>query len=79
MKEMEMPTANVNALVQKHRDALRMAGLRPVQIWVPDTRRPNFAAECRRQSLLAAQVDRDDTDLQRFMDEALTDVDGWTE
>lgn len=74
-----MATANVNARVQKHRDALRMAGLRPVQIWVPDTRRPDFAAECRRQSILAAQADRADTDLQRFMDEALADVDGWTE
>ena len=30
----------VNARVQKHRDALRAAGLRPVQIWVPDTRGP---------------------------------------
>ena len=74
-----MATANVNARVQKHRDALRMAGLRPVQIWVPDTRRPGFAAECRRQSILAAQADRADMDLQRFMDEALADVDGWTE
>ena len=74
-----MTTANVNARVQKHRDALRMAGLRPVQIWVPDTRRPDFAAECRRQSLLAAQSDRADTDLQRFMDAAIEDVDGWTE
>ena len=79
MKEIELATANVNARVQKHRDALHMAGLRPVQIWVPDTRRPDFAAECRRQSLLAAQADRADTGLQRFMDEALTDVDGWTE
>lgn len=79
MKETAMATANVNTRVQKHRDALRMAGLRPVQIWVPDTRRPDFAAECHRQSLLAAQADRDDTDLQRFMDKALTDVDGWTE
>ena len=33
--------------VQKRRNALRMAGLRPVQIWVPDTRRPGFEAECR--------------------------------
>lgn len=74
-----MATANVNARVQKHRDALRMAGLRPVQIWVPDTRRPDFAAECSRQSLLAAQADKADTDLQHFMDEALADVDGWTE
>lgn len=74
-----MTTANANARVQKHRDALRMAGLRPVQIWVPDTRRPDFAAECRRQSLLAAQADSADASLQRFMDEALEDMDGWTE
>ena len=74
-----MTTANVNARVQKHRDALRMAGRRPVQIWVPDTRRPDFAAECRRQSLLAAQADSADASLQRFMDEALEDMDGWTE
>ena len=40
------------ARVQKRRDAMRMAGLRPVQIWVPDTRRMGFEEECRRQSLL---------------------------
>jgi len=74
-----MANAHVNARVQKHRDALRMAGLRPVQIWVPDTRRPDFAAECRRQSRLAALADAADTDTQHFMDEALADVDGWTE
>jgi hypothetical protein len=74
-----MTTTHVNARVRKHRDALRMAGLRPVQIWVPDTRRPDFAEECRRQSRLAAQADTADMDLQRFMDEALADVDGWTE
>ncbi|MFN3702271.1 antitoxin MazE family protein [Thermomonas sp.] len=56
-----------------------MAGLRPVQLWVPDTRRPNFAEECRRQSRLAAEADKADTDMQHFMDEALADVDGWTE
>lgn len=36
--------------VQKHRAAMRAAGLRLVQIWVPDTRREGFAEECRRQS-----------------------------
>lgn len=36
--------------VQKHRAALRASGLRPVQIWVPDTRHAGFAEECRRQS-----------------------------
>ena len=71
--------AHVNSRVQKHRDALRMAGLRPVQIWVPDTRRPDFTEECRRQSRLAAETDKTDADLQHFMDEALADVDGWTE
>jgi Antitoxin MazE-like len=35
-----------------HRTALRAAGLRPVQIWVPDMRRAGFADECRRQSLV---------------------------
>ncbi|PUE08695.1 hypothetical protein B9Z51_07035 [Limnohabitans sp. T6-5] len=70
---------HVNSRVQRHRDALRMAGLRPVQIWVPDTRRPEFAEECRRQCHLAAQADLVDADMQHFMDEALADMDGWNE
>ena len=74
-----MTAESINVRVQKHRDALRMAGLRPVQIWVPDTRRPDFAAECRRQSRLASQADMADTDMQHFMDAALADVDGWKE
>ena len=74
-----MTAIHVNERVQKHRDALRMAGLRPVQIWVPDTRRPDFAAECRRQSQIASQADLADTDMQHFMDAALVDLDGWTD
>ena len=74
-----MGTTHVNARVQKHRKALRMAGLRPVQIWVSDTRRPDFAEECRRQCHLATQADIADTDMQQFMDEVLADVNGWTE
>ena len=70
--------ATISERVQKRRDALRMAGLRPVQIWVPDTRRAGFADECRRQSLLAVESDKADTDMLHFMDEALADVDGWT-
>jgi len=61
--------------VQKRRSKLRMAGLRPVQIWVPDTRRPDFAAECKRQSNLASQADLADVDMLGFMDEALSDLD----
>ncbi len=71
-----MPTP-VSERVQKRRDTLRAAGLRPVQIWVPDTRRPGFAAECRRQSALVAQADQLNTDLSKFMDAALTDLDEW--
>ena len=74
-----MGTTPVNVRVQKHRDALRMAGLRPVQIWVPDTRRPDFVQECRRQCRLVVQADMAQTVMQQFMDEALTDADGWTE
>ena len=61
--------------VQKRRDALRAAGLRPVQIWVPDTRRPGFSEECRRQARLVAAGDAADRDLDAFLDAALDDLD----
>jgi hypothetical protein len=68
-----MPTP-LRQRVQKHRDALRAAGLRPVQIWVPDTRRPGFDEECRRQSRIAFEADRLDRELDAFMDGALIDL-----
>lgn len=61
--------------VQKHRDALRAAGLRPVQIWVPDTRRAGFAEECRRQSRLL-QGDAHEQDTMEWL-EAAGDREGW--
>ena len=63
--------------VPKRWSGLRAAGLRPVVIWVPDTRSPGFAEECRRQSRLIAEADKADTEMQGFMDEALADTDGW--
>ncbi|MCO5063704.1 MAG: antitoxin MazE family protein [Rhizobiaceae bacterium] len=69
-----MPTP-VSDRVQKRRNALRASGLRPVQIWVPDTRRPGFAEECRRQSGIVAAADAADTDLNSFLDAALSDLD----
>jgi hypothetical protein len=68
-----MPTP-IHQRVRKRRDALRDAGLRPVQIWVPDTRRPGFAEECRRQSRLVAKADAADADLSAFLDDALADL-----
>jgi hypothetical protein len=41
--------------MRAHRARLREAGLRPVQIWVPDVRMPRIAEEAQRQSLLAAR------------------------
>jgi hypothetical protein len=40
--------------VSAHRARLRAQGLRPIQIWVTDTRSPRFAAEARRQCRLIA-------------------------
>ena len=71
-------TTSVAARVEKRRMALRMAGLHPVQIWVPDTRLPGFADECKRQSRLANQSDLTDTELFKLMDDALGSVEGWT-
>ena len=61
--------------VQKHRDALRAAGMRLVQIWVPDTRREDFALECRRQSRLLLD-DAQETDAQNWLME-MADTEGW--
>lgn len=72
-----MAANDVNARVNKHRAALRAAGLRPVQIWVPDTRRPNFAEECRRQSALATRSDAQDVDTDRLLEQSASELDGW--
>ena len=50
--------------VKKHRQKLLEAGMRPIQIWIPDTRRPEFQEECRRQSRLL----RDDPQEQETLD-----------
>ena len=39
--------------VRAHRTRLRAQGMRPVTLWVPDMRSTKFAAEARRQCLLA--------------------------
>jgi hypothetical protein len=53
--------------VRAHRARLRGAGLRPVQIWIPDTRSPEFAREARRQSLVVARSPQEQED-QAFVD-----------
>jgi hypothetical protein len=53
--------------VRAHRDRLRRQGLRPIQIWVPDTRSPAFKAEAHRQSLVVASSPHAEED-QTFID-----------
>jgi hypothetical protein len=66
---------NTSERVQKHRAALRASGLRPLQIWVPDTRRAGFAEECRRQSLLL-QDDASERETTGWL-EVAADREGW--
>ena len=66
------------ARVRRRRDKLRAAGLRPVQIWVPDARAAGFAEECARQARLIREAD---TPESRAEDEAwfeVSDKAGWT-
>lgn len=53
--------------VRAHRQRLRAQGMRPIQIWVPDVHAPEFAAEARRQSLLA-NASPEEADIQAFID-----------
>lgn len=53
--------------VAAYRDRLRAQGLRPIQIWVPDTSAPGFDAECHRQSLALAHSPHAEDD-QAFVD-----------
>lgn len=72
-----MMPENISSRVRKHRIALREAGMRPLQIWVPNTRSECFVQECQRQSRLVAQAEQSDTDLNFFLDAVLSDIDGW--
>jgi len=71
-----MPAASTPAQrVAKRRAALRAQGLRPIQIWVPDSRAPGFAEECARQAAVVEAANRADLELAQFMDTAARDLD----
>lgn len=53
--------------VQQYRAKLRKQGLRPIQIWVPDVRTPEFSEEAHRQSRLVATSNVASCD-QEFID-----------
>lgn len=57
----------VRERVAAYRARLREEGLRPVQIWVPDTRSDTFRAEARRQAEAVGRSAREPED-QAFID-----------
>lgn len=61
--------------VRKHRESLRARGLRPVQIWVPDIRKPGFAEEAHRQSLASCNDPHEKEVLDLI--EEMMDYTGW--
>ena len=60
--------------VRQHRKRLRQQGLRPLQIWVPDVRAPEFVAEAHRQSVAIATSEHE-VDDQAFVDAISSDWD----
>jgi Protein of unknown function (DUF3018) len=61
--------------VQKHRDKMKAAGLKPVTIWVPDVNAPGFKERIARE----VEIINADADSQRVMEEmlALADFSDW--
>lgn len=54
----------VKERVSAYRARMRAQGLRPVQIWVPDVRSAQFAAEAHRQSAIVAAASAADEDME---------------
>jgi hypothetical protein len=63
----EIRRAATRRKVRAHRQRLRAQGMRPIQIWVPDVHSAEFAAEARRQCLLANTSD-EEAEIQAFID-----------
>jgi hypothetical protein len=59
--------STISERVGNYRQRLRAQGLRPVQIWVPDVRSPEFAGEAHRQSSAVASGEQAADD-QAFID-----------
>ena len=62
---------------QAYRTRMKELGFRQINLWVPDTRAPNFRKECRRQSRLAAAADRSEP-IDEILDAIAGSVEGWT-
>ena len=59
--------ASPNERMAAYRRRMRAAGLRPVQIWVPDVHAPGFAEACRRQARAIAESDPGGDEIMQFV------------
>ena len=64
--------------VGNERARLRRQGLRPIEVWVPDTRAPGFRNECRTQSRRATRARHAEREIMDWID-VHRDNDPWTE
>jgi hypothetical protein len=69
-------TLNASEKTAKYREKLRAQGLRPIQIWVPDTRSKALVEEVRRQSLRVSR--KDESGLMDELDVAAAQTEDWT-
>lgn len=60
--------------MRTHRERLRAKGLRPLQIWVPDVRAPEFVTAAHDQSMAIATSEHEIED-QAFVDAVSSDWD----
>jgi hypothetical protein len=75
MKHMPSTRSSITIRVRKHREQLRAAGLRPVQLWLPDTSSESFRRKCERESLSLTNDPLEAETLAWIADVA--DTDGW--
>jgi hypothetical protein len=61
--------------VRKHREQLRAAGLKQVQLWLPDTDSEKFRKKCAQESLSLANDPLESETLSWIAEVA--DTDGW--
>jgi hypothetical protein len=75
MKREALMNSNTTIRVRKHRESLRAAGLRPVQLWLPDSRSKSFRKRCEQEcGVLAA--DPNEVEVLDWI-ERVADLDGW--
>jgi len=56
--------------VNRYRDRMRQAGFRKVEMWVPDTRSPEFKVQCSQQAM-ALRNRKDEHQAMDFIDEVV--------